>query len=156
MVLFINENLITKDNYSSNKTYNNKCKIPIKQKTEIKLKGYQKQESRVIRRHIFGNLKMNNTDNSDINGSIGNVAPDEDQKLSSITKNMILVLIDSEKIKKKTNLPLNANNNKFNKYYLLNLEWFLSYIKLYNLNELYTKLNNNKIIENLVNKDYIL
>ena len=69
---------------------------------------------------------------------------------------MILALIDSEKIKKETNLPLNSNNNKFNNYYLLNFEWLFSYIKLYNLNELYNKLINNKIIENIVNNNYNL
>jgi len=67
---------------------------------------------------------------------------------------MILALIDSEKIKKKTNLPLNANNNHFNKYYMLNLEWLLSYNNFYNLNNLYNHLINNKTIEKIVNNDY--
>jgi len=66
---------------------------------------------------------------------------------------MILALFDSEKIKKKINLPLNSKNNKFNRYYLLNLDWFLSYINYYNLNNLYNILINNKIIENFVKND---
>jgi len=73
--------------------------------------------------------------------------------LDNSTKNMILALFDSEKIKKKINLPLNSKNNKFNRYYLLNSDWFLSYINYYNLNNLYNNLINNKIIENLVKND---
>ncbi len=39
--------------------------------------------------------------------------------LDNSTKNMILALFDSEKIKKKINLPLNSKNNKFNRYYFI-------------------------------------
>ena len=72
--------------------------------------------------------------------------------LDNSIKNMVLALFDSEKLKKKIKLPLNSINNKFNRYYLLNLDWFLSYINYYNLNNLYNKFINNKILENIVKK----
>ena len=160
LVLFINEKLITSENNPSTKNVNNETFNPINPKTNIKPKGNQnlisKETSKHDRTKSSEKLKINNGNNSNRYGSIGSATPHEDKKLSSTTKNMLLVLIDSEKIKKKTNFPLSANNNKLNKYYLLNLEWFLYYIKFYNLDNLYNHLINNKIIENIINKDYIL
>jgi len=158
--LFINEKLITPENYPSNKNANNEHKNPINPKTNIKPKVNQNQVSKETSKHnrtkSFEKVEINNGGNSNRYGSIGNVTSHEDIKLSSTTKNVLLVLIDSEKIKKKINLSLNANNNKLNKYYLLNLEWFLYYIKFYNLDNLYNHLINNKTIENIINKGYTL
>ena len=144
LVLFINEKLITAENYSSNKKNNNQTKNPINPNTQIKPKGNQKPESKENRK-----MKLNNVDRF---GSIGSETQKKEE-LNIPTKNMILAMIDSEKIKIKSNFSLNANNNKFNKYYLLNLEWFLTYKNLYNLNNLYNQLINNKIIEKIVYND---
>jgi len=123
LVLFINEKLITSENYLSNKNVNNESKNPINSKTNIKPKGNQNRESKETskdnRAKSSGKMKINNDDNSNRYGNIGSVTP--------AIKNMLLVLIDSEKIKKKTNFLLNVNNNKLDKYYLLNLEWLLYY-----------------------------
>ena len=66
--------------------------------------------------------------------------------------NMIAILIDSEKLKKK--MLNNFGQNK-NIYYLLNYNWFKKYIELNNLNEIYEFLKNNKIIENKVKNNNI-
>jgi hypothetical protein len=156
LVLFINEKLISAENYSINKNVNNGSINLMNLNTYINPKGNQNQVlgkiSKESRHKSSEKVKIINEGRY---GSVQNVAPEE-EKLNKSTKNMLLALIDLEKIKKKTSLPLNANNNKLNKYYLLNFEWFLSYIKLYNLNELYNKFINNKIIEKSINKDYTL
>ena len=125
LVLFINEKLITSENYLSNKNVNNESKNPINSKTNIKPKGNQNRESKETlkdnRTKSSGKMKINNDDNSNRYGNIGSVTP--------AIKNMLLVLIDSEKIKKKTYLLLNVNNNKLDKYYLLDL-WLLCYLSI--------------------------
>ena len=158
LVLFINEKLITEEYIPSNKNTNNGSINPINPKTNIKPKGNQNQVSKETskdnRTKSSEKVKINNGGNSNRYRS---VTPHEDKKLSSTTENILLALIDLEKIKKKTNLPLNANNNnKLDKYYLLNLDWFLYYIKLYNLDNLYNHLINNKILENIVKNDNTL
>ena len=112
---------------------------------------YQKQELNKIAKEFrpknIGKMKINNTDRY---GSIGSVSPKKEE-LNIPTKNMILALIDSEKVKKKTNLPLNANNNHFNKYYMLNLDWLLSYNNLEKIvNNNYTSPNEKLIIEKAI------
>ena len=119
LVLFINEKLITPENYPTNKNNNNESKNPFNGKTQIKLKGNQNLELKKIsknnRQKSSEKMNLNNAERYE---SIENVTQ-KDEKLNNSIKNMILVLIDSDKIKKKTNLPLKANSNKFNKYYLL-------------------------------------
>jgi len=156
LVLFINVKLITPENYSINKNTNKESQNPMNLNNQFTSKGNQNQELKKIskesRPKSFGNVIINNFDKF---GNIGSVTPG-DEKLNISTKNMILALIDSEKIKKKTNSTMNANNNSFNKYYMLNLEWLCSYNNLYKLNELYNHLIKNKIIEKIVNNNYVL
>ena len=153
LVLFTSKELKTEENYSSNKKDNNEN---FNSKNTFKPKVIQKKNIKKIskesRSKTSGKLRLNRAGNyKSIEASVS-----EDEKLNNSAKNMISALIDSEKVKKKTNLSLNANNNKFNKYYMLNSKWFFSYINLYNLNELYNQLINDKIIENIVNNDYTL
>ena len=42
-----------------------------------------------------------------------------------------------KKIIKKMKMPLNQNN-KYEKYYIINFEWFLEYMKFFELYNLYT------------------
>ena len=50
-------------------------------------------------------------------------------------------------------MPLNKPNNSYNKYYILNDNWFNCYLEYHNMKDLYNYLLNKKIIENIINND---
>ena len=71
-------------------------------------------------------------------------------KLNNELKNIILILIDSEKMKKKMSYPLNKYNYQFNLYYLLNYDWLEKYLEFTKMKDFYEFLVKNKIIENFI------
>ena len=82
-------------------------------------------------------------------------------KLNESNKNLELVLkimLFNEKIKEKINLPIKENftnnNEKFEKLYLINVNWFDNFKKNSNYDEIYKLiLNNQKLFELFSNKD---
>ena len=62
----------------------------------------------------------------------------------------IYIIIDMKKIIKKMKMPLNQNS-KCERYYIINFEWFLEYMKFFNLYNLFTNQLINQTIENIIN-----
>ena len=67
-------------------------------------------------------------------------------------KNILSVMIDLEKIKRKISKSL--KENKEEKYFLLNYKWFKKYIKLNHMDEIFNYLTLNKIVESYINNNY--
>jgi len=63
------------------------------------------------------------------------------ERMNKILKNILSIIIDSEKIKYKMKMPLNSGN--LDQYYLLNYDWFKKYLELNNVHD--------EIYEHLVN-----
>jgi len=55
------------------------------------------------------------------------------ERMNKILKNILSIIIDSEKIKYKMKMPLNSGN--LDQYYLLNYDWFKKYLKLNNVHD---------------------
>ena len=75
-----------------------------------------------------------------------NISPINDK-----LNNIIIILINYEKIKQKMKRNLELKNNFYTTFYLINYDWFNKYLELNNLNEIYDYILNNKIIENIMN-----
>ena len=65
-------------------------------------------------------------------------------------ENFIYIIIDMKKIIKKMKMPL-IQNSQYEKYYIINFEWFLEYTKFFNLYNLFTNNIINQEIENIIN-----
>jgi len=63
------------------------------------------------------------------------------ERMNKILKNILSIIIDSEKIKYKMKMPLNSGN--LDEYFLLNNDWFKKYLELNNVHD--------EIYEHLVN-----
>ena len=73
-------------------------------------------------------------------------------------KNLILLYIDYEDLKKKMKNSLSVNNNNdniSNYYYLLNYEWIKKYINLNNMDNIFNYIINNNIIEKIINYELL-
>ena len=66
------------------------------------------------------------------------------------------MLINFEKIKIKMKRDLDIKNNFYDKYYLINSEWFNKYLELNNITEVYNYILSNGIIENIINNNQII
>ena len=64
--------------------------------------------------------------------------------------NFIYIIIDMKKIIKKMKKPL-VQNSQYEKYYIINFEWFLEYINFFNLYNLYTNPAINQTVEFIIN-----
>jgi len=69
--------------------------------------------------------------------------------------NLIYLYIDIKKINYKINLPLN-NNSEFEKYYLINLNWFNNYIKNKQMNYLFNNNIINSKLNSIITNNYTL
>ena len=65
-------------------------------------------------------------------------------------ENFIYIIIDMKKIIKKMKMSL-VQNSQYEKYYIINFEWFLEYMKFFNLYNLFTNQLINQTIENIIN-----
>ena len=109
------------------------------------------------------NQNINNPGFGDNNNNLNNIINDgnnkEMLKNQQEIENLIYIMIDSQRINLKIDIPLD-NNSPIENYYLLNLDWFNKYLENSHLNNLYyNNIIKNKIKEalskfqNLSNKE---
>ena len=84
-----------------------------------------------------------------------NIEHSDKSAINNKLKNIIIILINFEKIKIKLARDLDIKNNFYNKYYLINSEWFNKYLELNNITEIYNYILSNGIIENIINNNQL-
>ena len=149
-VLILNNNILDKINLYKKKIIGNNNSTNNLNKSLNKKKfnnATQIRHNNNLGHHIL----KKNSDNEKRRGNDQSFTIINSEQYTKLT-NVISILIDLEKIKKKMSLPLTQNNNPYEYYYLLNYEWFKKYIKLNNLTRIFNYLLNNNIVQDIINK----